>query len=261
MSIELPLALSVVKFVAILSRISAFMFAFPFFDSQQIPMNYKIFFSVVLSFCLMPGLPGNWSEAASFGNLDLLGLFFLIASEVILGLTISLVVLCIIEVFAFAGHVMAMDMGFLMAESIDPSTEQSSSITSQMLVQVFLVMFLIMEGHHEIIRLAAGSFETLPPGAFLVDEGMLEFLIKLGSQIFLVGMQIALPIFAVIFMSNIALGLIARFGEDFPVLDLSFAIHLGLGLIVLMAIFPIIMEICRKMNEQLLNLLSLLVAY
>lgn len=261
MSFEYPITLDVVKFMAVLARFSAFMMAFPIFNSTSIPSKYKVFFVVTMSIVLIPVVPSGWMDLQYFRHLDVTKLVFLMASEILLGACISLFVLCLLEIFRFGGYVVDYNMGFIMAKLIDPATGSQSTPFSGIFVQMFYMVFLITDSHHEVIRLAAYSFQTIPPGSFMLNSDLMQIFISLSSQIFTVGLQIAFPIFAVMLMINIAMGILARVGQDFPVLMISFPIRFGVGFLIMLGVMPVIISVCRKVNGELLEWIAYLVHF
>jgi flagellar biosynthetic protein FliR len=209
----------------------------------------------------MPVIPAGWISREVFHNLNLVKLFLIIMSEVLLGLTVSLFIMCMSEIFKFGGMVIDNNVGFTMAQTIDPSMGTKSSLFSSVLVQVFFMAFIVYNGHHEIIRLAAYSFKTLPPGAYFLDASLGETVIKVSGQIFYTGLQIGFPILAAIIIINLSMGLLARIGQDFPVLMLSFPLRLGMGFIILMGVMPVVISVMRKVNREMLEWIALLVKF
>ncbi len=116
---------------------------------------------------------------------------------------------------------------------------------------IFYMSFLIIDGHHEIIRIAVGSFKVLGAGEFMLSEGIVYGAVEASSQIFRLGLKLALPVFTVILIVNIGMGLLARIGQDFPVLMLSFPIRIGLGLTILGIMFPTIISIAKHVNGEI----------
>jgi len=251
-SFDFPIEYGALKLVAMFCRIFAFCMAFPFFSSDNIHIQYKILFSVGLSFALMPCLGDVWAGPGVFQGMDVLKLCMIIGSEVLLGATLALLVSAMTEIFTYAGSVMDLEIGFNAASVFDPNGEQRT-ILAYLFSQVFIMLFLVMDLHLEVVRIAAFSFQTLPPGAFVLDSGVLETITKAVSSIFIVGIQIALPIMAVIFLIKLGMSILARIGDDFPVMMLAFALNLGVGIIVLGAIIPTTLEICRSYGGHLLE--------
>lgn len=259
MSFDFPLEFGAIKLLAAFCRIGGFVFAFPFFDSPHIPGGYKMFFVLALSIVLYPILNHHWSDATLFSDFGMTKLILLVFSELLLGAAVSFFVHGVMEIFMYAGTVMDMGIGFNATAEFDPASNENRTVLSSLLSNVFIVSFLLMDGHHEVIKIAACSFETLGPGAFVFNEDILDLLVGTVSSIFLVGVQVALPVMATMFMINIGMGILARIGEDFPVMMLSFGIHLGVGLIVVGAIIPTILELCRHYGRELLETLTFIV--
>ena len=256
MNFDYSWQIDVIKWMAILCRMSAFFFAMPLFTTSHVPMRFKIAFLAAVSFLLMPVAPSGWFGVEVVKRLDLLTLTAFMVSEAVLGLAVALVFMIITEIFRFGGYLMDQEIGFSMATVMDPNSDIQTSLFSSFLVQVFLIVFLVFDGHQELMRIAAGSLKTLPPGTYLVNETTVGGITGLSARIFIVGLQLALPVMAVNLFLNIALGLMSRIGEDFPVLMLSFALRFGLGFIVLGSMVPVILAVCRNANEQMLDWLA-----
>lgn len=250
MTFDYPIAFSAVKLIGIFARVGAFTLALPIFNSQIISDQYKLFFIFMISIILMPVIPSTWISYELFQDLDLFKLTFFLFSEALLGLTVALVVLIVIEVFNLGGELIDRDVGFSMAQVVDPASEINNSLFSAFFIQVFYIMFIILDGHNEIIRMAAASFETLPPGEFLATKELADAVLLLSAQVFVAGLQISMPVVVTMLLISIALGLLARIGEDFEVLMISFPVKMGLSFIILMWTFPIVLSFCRRMTEE-----------
>jgi flagellar biosynthetic protein FliR len=146
-----------------------------------------------------------------------------------------------------------------MARVIDPSSSISSTLMASVYMQLFALMFVVVNGHHQVIRLAALSFKTLGAGEFVFTNDMAINVLQLSSRIFQMGLQIAFPIFAVILLINIGMGLMARAAQGFPVLMLSFPLRLGVGLLILISTIPVVVVLARENNLQLLDWVAYLI--
>ncbi len=259
MTFDLTFSVDVIKFVVILSRLGAFLFAFAVFSAREIPNKYQILLLVAITAVLYPVLPATWDNSTFSQGLTLWKVTFLIISEVMLGMTISIFVLIMLEIFNFAGGLLDRDIGYSMARVFNPSGGQQVTVLASLIVQIFLMVFLITDGHHDIIRIAANSLKTIGPGEFMITAEIAEGILEASSKIFIVGIKLALPIFSVMLFTNVAMGLMARIGEDFPVLMLGFPIRIGVGLMMLSIIFPTIILVAREINDELLGWISALV--
>jgi flagellar biosynthetic protein FliR len=253
--LEFDVTINIVKYFAVFSRIAAFTMSAPLYSSKQIPMKYKIAFVMLLTIVLVPNLPDYWKNEAFEKAWTLHDLFFLILSEVALGFVISMFVMIMLEILLFAGATIDQQMGFSMARIIDPTLDTQASIYASIFIQLFIVMFLIFNGHLDVIKLIVLSFDNLNPSTFHINAELTESIVWYSSRIFAVGLQIAMPIFVAILFVNIAMGLISRIGQDFPVLMLSFPLRIGIGLSMMISLMPIIIVVCRGMVDRFIDIM------
>ena len=229
------------------------MIGFPLFASNSIPRRGKIFIVLAFSVLMMPTVPASWSSSAALQGLDMYKLIFILGNDLLLGLTVSLVVFMTMQAAAMAGQMMSTNIGLAMSSQFDPSTESSASVLGILLTQTFVILFLTLNLHHDYIRVIGLSFQKYPPGAFIQTDTVTHSVIALGTQIFAIGFQIALPIIALVMFLNVALGLMTKFGQDFQVLMLSFPIRLGAGLMITVAAVPVIIYVFKQINFKIIE--------
>ena len=95
-----------------------------------------------------------------------------------------------------------------------------------------------------------------PPGSLLINADTVGGMNGLIARVLIVGFQLSLPIMAVNLLINVAMAILSRVGEEFPVLMLSFPLRFGLGFIILIATVPFTLMICRESSELLLEWLA-----
>ena len=228
------------QFMAVFSRVAGIFMGFPLFRGSVVTMKIKLIILLGTTVIILPGLPSTWSNEAMIQFLDTTGILTIILVDLLLGLTVSLSVFLIMEIAALAGHFISMNVGYSMSMQFDPNTQAQSSSFSVMFMQIFVLIFLVTDMHLGFIKIPALSFTTMPPGFLFLNEDYLITIIEISSSIFTYAFQLSLPIIAIMFLINVAMGIISRFGEDFQVLMLSFPIRLGVGLMLLIALLPII---------------------
>ena len=107
-----------IAFFLILARISAYFLFLPVFGWQAIPVRVRMCTIVVLSLFfafhlnLRPA-PGVWTMPR---------VYLVIASEMTYGLALCVVVYCLFGVVKISGRIIERQMGFAMAEVMDPLT-------------------------------------------------------------------------------------------------------------------------------------------
>jgi len=258
-SLDFPFAFNAIKLIAMMARLGGFMFAFPVLNTESFPVKHRIFFLLVVSVLLMPATPPEWGAALAQTQLDMFGLALMMCVEVLLGLTVALIVTLFFDVFELVGYQFGDLMGFTMAEVIDPSSGQTNNVVTILLVQMFIIIFLVCDFHHDFLRLAAMSFSTVGPGAFVLNPEMGGSIISLVVEVYRMGFQLALPVFALNMLLNICLALISKVGEEFPVLLLSFPIKIGVGLLLIMGMLPICIYYSRLVGEMMVEWIRMLI--
>jgi len=113
-----------VSFMLVLTRVSAMIYAFPFFGSPAITVRVRIAITLVISFMLLPlvgveGLGLDW-------NLGRLALG--IGRELAIGLIVGFGTKFLFEAFSVAGTFAGRQMGFAMVELVDPVTSAPQSM-------------------------------------------------------------------------------------------------------------------------------------
>jgi len=242
---DFPIALTSIAFLMVLARILGFLAAAPVFGSNNVDARYRVAIAVCLTVVLMPLLPANWQPPAFAGSLTMLRLLMLIGAEIVLGMVVALIVLLIQEMLTFGGFLIDQNAGFAMAQTFDPTSGQSVTVFAALLGHLLIVIFLLSNAHHDLLRLIAASFESVPPGTFLIRNDTYQGLRQLSGELFVEGTRLALPFIAIILLINIALALATRFAQEFPVLMLMLPIRLGVSLFLLWIMVPALVATCR----------------
>lgn len=259
MTLSLPLPLDIVGFTALFARVSGFFIVAPIVGSRVVPMRWRVLMCLAVSLLLASVLPEHWRLSQPDGAVGFVYLSVLIGSELLLGIMVSLFVHVMFEMYAFAGHVVGINMGFAFARQVDPTLDVQSSMVSVLMTQLFTIVFVALGGIDLLLRLAAFSVQRLPPGAFAPSAIGLAPMTRITGQIFAVGFQLALPVFCVTLFINIALGLMTRFGEEFQVLMLAFPIRIIVGFFIMSATIPLWVHMAgRLMNRIMRDLAQLL---
>src|SRR5690625_3843018 len=131
-------------FLLIFMRMVAFFVTLPLFSYRAIPTPFKIGFAFFLALIFYHTL--------DLSNVDLEGTyFFLLIKEIIVGLLIGLVAYIIVSAVQIAGGFVDFQMGFAIANEIDPQTGAQSPITGQYFYIIALLFLLSVDGHNLLI--------------------------------------------------------------------------------------------------------------
>ena len=225
----------VMSFLLTLLRISVVLFLLPFFGSSTIPNMIKAALSLVLTMALWPQLsfPGDLMPAHP------MGLIVMIIGELALGLILGLIVQFLFAAVQFGGQIIGFQMGFAMVNVVDPITGVSNAATGHFLYMCTMLTFIVLNGHLQLIKAMATSFQYIPPGEVMITPALATNIIEYSSIMFTLGVRIAAPIMAALFLVDLSLALISRAAPQMHVLVLGFPVKISVGFIFLGFIFTI----------------------
>jgi flagellar biosynthetic protein FliR len=155
------------------------------------------------------------------------------AAESAVGITIGVSVAIVLESFLLAGQILGLQAGYAYAQTIDPNTQADSGILLVFAQLVAGLFFFALGLDREILRLFALSLQKVPPGAYVPGPHAAELMIRLASQLFSVGVRLALPVVALLVMVDVALALLGRLNSQLQLLSLAFPIKMLISLVVL----------------------------
>lgn len=233
--VELPV------FLLVLGRTSGLMLTAPFFQGRTLPPMIRAGIVLLLTLVLSPVIgiqPGDWSQ----GSLWLLS----VAGEVVTGLTMGYLMNLLFAAVQLGGQLIEVPMGFGMVNVLDPQTGGEMPIIGQVYQILVLWLFLIFQGDHLIIRALAKSYDLVPPAAFVVTTMGVKSIVKAFGGMFVLGVQIALPIMGVIFLADITLGIISRLIPQINIFMNGFSVKIFLGMVLLILTLPIFVRLAAN---------------
>ncbi|MEA3469232.1 MAG: flagellar biosynthetic protein FliR [Thermodesulfobacteriota bacterium] len=245
-------------FLICLARVAGFVAAIPIILASQTPAQVKaglVFMIALVLFPVMePSIPPVSFQPATF--------LLLMVSEVLLGSMIGLIARMVFTAVEYGGTVIGYQMGFAAANVFDPQNQRQISLISQFQNIFAILIFLAVDGHHVFLQVAAESYKLLPPGAFNISGEAIPYLLKLSSRIFFLGIQFSAPILAVLLLSGLILGILARVFPQLNVFLLSFPLNIGISFTVIGLTLPLVTILLRRefdnLGERFLTILHLL---
>jgi flagellar biosynthetic protein FliR len=222
------------RFLFLTVRLSALMFALPFFSSRVIPAPLKVVCIVTLSVSFYP-IVQRQSIPVPFGAVHL-GL--LILGELLVGLLIGFVAQVLFASIQLGGELMNQQMGLSLASILDPQNGQQSSIISNFQYILAFLLFFTGHAHHWVIQAMAESLHAIPLLGSTLPTTVVPFLVQLFSKAFVMAVQIAAPIIAALLLANVGMGIVARLVPQMNVFILSFPVTIGVWLIMLAGTLP-----------------------
>lgn len=227
MNVVLPLPLElqqvVAKAVLLGLRVSALLTFAPFFGSAVISIRLKAVLTVLLTALLYPvcrvpvllASPMQWARIA--------------LSELTLGLAIGLTVQFVLEAAQLAGQITGFQFAFSLVNIIDPQSNVDTPVLSTFHQLMAILLFLVFNVHHWILRGLAKSFDYVPVGSVSISSEMLHALFRSASGMFLAGIQMALPLLLVTLLIDVTVGFVSKASPQMPALAMSVPLKSAAG--------------------------------
>lgn len=218
-----------VSFMLELSRISAMIYAFPFLGSPAIPARVRIALALVISFMLLP-VVGVVDLGVDWG----LGqLTMALAAETAVGLAVGFGSKFLFEAFTMAGTFAGRQMGFAIADLIDPMTASPQSMVGQFWSLVAILFFLAFDGHLFLVQFLVENFRVIPLGAGVLTAATGQELIAGSSQMFQTALRLAAPALILTLMMDVGVAVLARAMPRMQIFFVALPLKLFVGIFAL----------------------------
>ena len=218
----------VCAFLLVLARVGAAMVFVPLPGFNAAAGPARAAFAAGFALALFPVWPQVRVSALDAGTLAVWA-----AAEAAVGIAIGVSVALVLEAFMVAGQVLGLQAGYAYAQTIDPTTQADAGILMIVAQLVSGLFFFALGLDREVIRLFGDSLTKIPPGAYPLAGSAAETVIRLGAQMFSVGVRLALPVVALLVMVDVALALLGRLNAQLQLLSLAFPVKMLLALAVL----------------------------
>ena len=167
-------------------------------------------------------------------EMPLFDLFFLGTGELMLGLSMGLMARLFLIAVDLGAEVMGFQMGFGIVTAIDPSTQASTAILSQLYGAFMVLMLLVANGHHYFFIAITESFRTIPLMGFSPNSNLFTLFMDSSKQIFVVALKFAAPVMVVLLLTSVALGIVARTVPQMNIFMVGMSLKIFIGFSVML---------------------------
>ena len=224
--------LAVANFDAILLifiRMTGLFILSPVFGRQNMPAIFKIGFSFFLTVIFVSTI-----DSFSLDYQDSLLLYTIYAAkELAIGIIMGYVTYVIVSGIYLGGQLIDMQIGFSFANVVDPITNIQVPLTSNFYYTYFILVFLLINGHHMLIRALFYSFQVLPIEKLTFSGAVIPELTSLMGEMFGIALRIAAPIICAIFIADVVLGILSKTMPEMNVFMLGMPIKIIIGFIIM----------------------------
>jgi flagellar biosynthetic protein FliR len=240
-------------FLLVFVRVIGVLAISPFFGHRIIISQVKIAFGLMISAVLFSSLPVEIDPEP-----NLLPYMILVAKELILGMLFGYTARLVFYAVQFAGEIIGIDIGFGVVNIIDPLSAEQISVIGTFQNLIAIVTFLAIDGHHVLLKALVKSFDMLPLGGIHLSAGVGESVIDTTAQVFVMAIQMAAPVITALFLTSLALGIVARTVPQMNVFIVGFPLKIGIGVAMLMMSLPLFQVVLVKLFADIGPNLSIL---
>lgn len=235
-------------------RVSGVFIFSPFFSSQNVPNIMKIGLSYSLALLIAISRPID----IDIGNHILL---IVILKELMVGIIIGFISYVYMSAFYVLGQIIDMKIGFGMANVIDPQNKIQVPLMGNFYYILAFLFMLLINGHHIIINALVDSYNYIPLGKLVYDENAMEIIVNGLVRAFEIGFKLSFPVVAIIFLTDIVLGIMAKTIPQMNVFVVGMPLKIFIGLAIIMITIPIfynsIVEIFNIISNDIYKFIKL----
>ncbi|TMZ38939.1 flagellar biosynthetic protein FliR, partial [Klebsiella pneumoniae] len=129
-------------FLLLLCRVTAFFVIAPIFSGYGVPPQFRIGLAALFTLLVAGTLQGN--EGIAFD----ITFPLLVIQEVAIGISLGFIAMLFLTAMQVAGTVIDVQMGFILANVIDPQTGAQTPLTGSFKYLLAILVFLSLNGHH-----------------------------------------------------------------------------------------------------------------
>jgi flagellar biosynthetic protein FliR len=240
-------------FTLVLTRLSAFFLIAPVFSWKSIPNLIKVsivFLLAIFFTSLSPAI-------ANADQVEWLEAILMMSNEAMYGFAMGLTAAMIFSVVRLAGRIIERQMGFAMAEILDPMTGEGAQPLGLLLEVLFILLFLSANGHQLLLMIASKSYEIFPAGKSPTVPVLTEGIVQTGQAMLIAALRLSAPILAAFLLLLVVLGVFARIMPDMNILFISMPLRVGMGLLMVGIFLPFLSGFITEFADWMGKLLPI----
>lgn len=224
----------------------------PFFGADQFPVRARILLAVFLA---IPMYPLAASTVVMPTRLGMPELAILTLQELSIGLVIGFLSSLVFMSAQLAGQLIGQQVGFAMANILDPLTGLDVSIIGFFKMNLALVVFLVAKLHLGVIWVLKLSYDHVGVGA-LAFRSMVSPLPQIASEeghlLYVTALQLAIPVLVIMLLNSVVEGFVTRTMPQMNIMVLGLPLRVALGMTLLLLLTPSLVTVMRDQMQVML---------
>lgn len=225
----------------IFTRIFVMTMFIPFWGARPIPGRIRVSFAVIFMLFFYSPVSAMTTGALPEATGVVFALFL---KEVLFAILLGFAGGLVFYGIQAAGNMIDNQRQLANAQIFNPGIGSQASLFGVFYYQLAIVVFLLIGGHHWLIRALAHSFETVPLLSFPeIREGivpLVNLIIRLAANTLVIALQLGAPVLVTIFIADLILGLTNRVAPMINVFEMGFNIKGFLGVLMVYLSLPLV---------------------
>lgn len=232
----------IVGYVLAMARAGAWLAIAPPFNVGFIPSRVKVGFAAALALALGPRLA---EQAVPLETGPLIGAMLL---QIAAGAALGFIAYLLFAAFNAAGSLIDLFGAFAVAQALDPVGGEQTSVFGRFYSLIASVMLFATGGHLLLVRGFLTSFEALPLSGFR-SERIAEVVTADLTTFFIAALEIAGPLIAALFLTDVALGLLSRAAPEMNVFLLGLPLKILITVSLIGLAVPVLPGVVADMTD------------
>lgn len=250
---EVPNAGALLQLASLALRLSAMLVFLPLPGFKSLPTAARVLCALSLAVVFAATAP-----QVPFDMRSGTGFLLRLLADLLTGVSIGLVSTLVVDAFTFSGQVISVQAGFSYASTIDPFSESDSGILPSLFSLAANLLLFHSPLYAELIRSLMAGLLRPPDQVALRAPDAARILIGFSAHCIGIGIKLALPIIALLFLADLCIGLFGRLQPQIQFLSMSFSLKLLGTMAAIAALAPALRWLHQQLALSAVNVLNLL---
>jgi flagellar biosynthetic protein FliR len=162
-----------------------------------------------------------------------------------IGVVMALALRAVLAGAELGGHLTGSQLMLSYGSVVDPQGGVRSNLVANLYGNLALVTFLLVNGHHALLRALAASYTAIPIGGGSIGPSLAGTIVQLLGIVFVLGARLAAPIVVVMLLVEVGTAIMARVAPSLNLLAVAPPIRVGVGLLAMAAMVPLVPSVVR----------------
>jgi flagellar biosynthetic protein FliR len=223
----------VTAFALALVRATAWLFISPPFNTRTVPTAVKAGLAAALALAAAPHVKDTHVSLATAPFIGAL------VTQAVVGVALGMLTLMLVNAISTAGSLVDIFAGYSLAAVYDPLSDHQAAIFGRFYQLLAATLLFATNGHLVLVNGFFRSFDAVPVSGIAAGD-MASVLTKNLGLFLVASIEVAGPVLACLFLSELTLGLLAKAAPSLNVFSLAFPLRIVVALLLVGLALPLV---------------------